>query len=43
MRFQKAMKFKKTRVPYQFPFYPNMVGVHLLIGWPVGSVLEYFS
>jgi hypothetical protein len=43
MRFQKAMKFKIMRAPYQVPLYPNMVGEHLLIGWPVRSVLEYLS
>jgi hypothetical protein len=32
------MKFEIT--PYRVPFYPNMVGAHLFVGWPAGSVLE---
>jgi hypothetical protein len=32
----------KTTMPYQIPFYPDMVRVHLLVSWPAGSVLEDF-
>jgi hypothetical protein len=37
------MKCKITRVPYHVLLNHNMVGAHLLIGWPAGSVLEYLS
>jgi hypothetical protein len=37
------MKFEITMVPYWVPFYPDMVGAHLLIGRPAGSILEYLS
>jgi hypothetical protein len=30
-----------TRAPYWVPFYPDMVGAHLLIGRPAGGVLEH--
>jgi hypothetical protein len=42
IRFQEIKVLIKSRVPYQVPFYPNMVGAHLLISWPTGSVLEHF-
>jgi hypothetical protein len=29
-------------VPYRAPFYSEMVGAHLFVGWPDGSILEYF-
>jgi hypothetical protein len=32
----------ETRAPYQVPYYPDMVGVHLLISWPAAGVLEHF-
>jgi hypothetical protein len=31
-----------TRAPYGVPFYPDMVGAHLLISWLAGGVLEHF-
>jgi hypothetical protein len=39
---KKAVKFVLTRAPYRVPFYPDMVGAHLLISWPAGGVLEHF-
>jgi hypothetical protein len=29
------------RAPYWVPFYPDMVGAHLLVGRPAGGVLEH--
>jgi hypothetical protein len=29
-------------VPYRVPYYPNMVGAHLLIRWLAASALEHF-
>jgi hypothetical protein len=40
---KKAMKYDITGAPYRVPLNPNMVGSHLLVGWPAGSVLEYLS
>jgi hypothetical protein len=37
------MKFEITRAPYRFPFYPNMVGAHLLVSQLARNVLKYFS
>jgi hypothetical protein len=42
MRFQEIRVLIKRRAPYRVPFYPNMVGVHLLISRPVAGVLEHF-
>jgi hypothetical protein len=41
--FKKAMKFEITRAPYRVSCYPNMVGAHLLVDRPAGSLLKYFS
>jgi hypothetical protein len=30
-----------TRAPYQVPFYPNMVGAHLLVSRLASGVLEH--
>jgi hypothetical protein len=40
--FKKIVKFVLTRAPYRVPLYSNMVGVHLLISWPGGGILEHF-
>jgi hypothetical protein len=40
---KKTEKTKLNKAPYRVPFYSDMVGTHLFIGWPVGSLLEYFS
>jgi hypothetical protein len=37
---KKIDKTEFNREPYQVPFYPHMVGAHLLIGWPAGDILE---
>jgi hypothetical protein len=29
------------RVPYRVPFYPDMVGAHLLVSLPAGGILEH--
>jgi hypothetical protein len=39
---KKTIVFIMTSAPYRVPFYPDMIGAHLLIGWPVGGVLEHF-
>jgi hypothetical protein len=37
------MKTKISSAPYRVSFYSDVVGAHLLVGWPCGDVLEYFT
>jgi hypothetical protein len=34
IRFQEITELIETREPYRVPFYPDMIGVHLLISQP---------
>jgi hypothetical protein len=42
MRFQEGNSINNDKAPYRVPFYPDMVGAHLLISRPAGGVLEHF-
>jgi hypothetical protein len=37
------MKTKLSWVPYRVCFYTDVVRAYLLVSWPSGDVLEYFS
>jgi hypothetical protein len=39
---KETTKTKVCRVPYQIPFYTDVIRAHLLIGWPAGGILKQF-